>query len=87
MDEEVQSSPPFPVGVQKNVTDDGGVRKLVRVEGQGWRTPQEGDRVTVHYVGTLTGTGELFDSSRERGEPFRRGVHLISREADPLFYW
>lgn len=28
-----------------------------------------GDQVTVHYVGTIFDTEEVFDSSRERGEP------------------
>lgn len=29
----------------------------------------EGDNVTVHYTGVVYGTGEVFDSSWERGEP------------------
>jgi len=43
-------------------------KKVVR-KGNGWRTPQEGDKVSVHYRGTFQGTGEAFDSSYDRGEP------------------
>jgi peptidylprolyl isomerase len=38
-------------------------------EGTG-ETPQTGQTAVVHYVGTLT-NGDKFDSSRDRGTPFK----------------
>lgn len=32
--------------------------------------PNRGDTLTLHYTGKLAGSGQTFDSSRERGEPF-----------------
>ncbi|KAG7526179.1 peptidyl-prolyl cis-trans isomerase FKBP1A-like [Solea senegalensis] len=37
--------------------------------GDGAHFPQKGRNVLVHYVGRLT-NGKVFDSSRERGQPF-----------------
>lgn len=48
---------------------DGGVLKLVKREGTGTELPMTGDKVYVHYVGTLL-DGTHFDSSRDRGEKF-----------------
>ncbi|XP_029952359.1 peptidyl-prolyl cis-trans isomerase FKBP4 isoform X1 [Salarias fasciatus] len=48
---------------------DGGVLKLVKREGTGTELPMIGDKVYVHYVGTLV-DGTVFDSSREREDKF-----------------
>ncbi|XP_072296913.1 peptidyl-prolyl cis-trans isomerase Fkbp12-like [Eucyclogobius newberryi] len=46
-----------------------GVHKEVLRPGDGRSYPQRGQKVAVHYTGTLT-NGVKFDSSRDRGRPF-----------------
>ncbi|NEQ30619.1 MAG: FKBP-type peptidyl-prolyl cis-trans isomerase [Leptolyngbya sp. SIO4C5] len=50
------------------VTTESGLKYVELVEGTG-ASPQPGQRVTVHYTGTLE-DGTKFDSSRDRNRPF-----------------
>ncbi|XP_046543527.1 peptidyl-prolyl cis-trans isomerase-like [Haliotis rubra] len=47
-----------------------GVEIEVIQPGDGTNFPKKGDKVSMHYTGTLT-DGKKFDSSRDRGKPFQ----------------
>lgn len=53
-----------------DVSGDGGLLKKVLEEGAG-DSPPKGDEVSAHYTGTLCSDGSKFDSSRDRGQPFK----------------
>ena len=53
----------------KEVTTPSGLKYTDLVEGSG-AGPVKGRHVTVHYTGTLA-DGRKFDSSRDRGQPFK----------------
>jgi nucleosome assembly protein 1-like 1 len=53
-----------------DLTQDGGVKKLITKVGEGDETPAQGFIVSMHYEGRLKSNNKVFDSSRERGETF-----------------
>lgn len=56
-------------------TTDSGLQYEILEEGDGTK-PTDEDRVRVHYTGELI-SGEVFDSSRERGEPVTFGLNQV----------
>ena len=62
--DEYSSTPPvLPSEIKKDI--------IVTAKESETKYPTKGDDVFVHYVGTLASDGSKFDSSRDRGEPFK----------------
>mmetsp|Transcript_27950 Transcript_27950/g.37777 ORF Transcript_27950/g.37777 Transcript_27950/m.37777 type:complete len:110 (+) Transcript_27950:73-402(+) len=51
-----------------------GVEKETLKAGDGVNFPKKGDTVTMHYTGTLSSNGKKFDSSVDRGQPFKTRI-------------
>lgn len=70
--------------VDISVEQDGSLLKKVLREGEGEATPESGNDVWVHYVGTLQSDGSKFDASRDRGREFefQVGVGQVIRAWD-----
>ncbi|KAK0576333.1 hypothetical protein LWI29_015602 [Acer saccharum] len=65
--EVIESAPPLKVGEERELGKSGIKKKLLK-RGLSWETPEFGDEVTIHYVGTLL-DGTKFDSTRDTDEP------------------
>lgn len=48
----------------------GGITKDILKAGDGKTFPKKGDKLTMHYTGTLQADGTKFDSSVDKGRPF-----------------
>ncbi|KAJ0026022.1 hypothetical protein Pint_08628 [Pistacia integerrima] len=80
--EVIESAPPLQVG-EERVLSNFGIKKKLLKRGVGWETPEFGDEVTIHYVGTLF-NGTSFDSTRDIDEPltFKLGSGKVLRGLD-----
>lgn len=56
------------LNLENAVTTNSGLKYIDIKKGDG-ESPKKGQKVTVHYTGTLE-NGKKFDSSRDRGQPF-----------------
>ena len=63
-----------PQGSSGEITMESGLKYTDEVVGNG-ASPEKGNRVTVHYTGTLE-DGTKFDSSVDRGEPFSFNIGI-----------
>ncbi|XP_022768625.1 70 kDa peptidyl-prolyl isomerase-like [Durio zibethinus] len=80
--EVIESAPPLKVGEEREFGSSGIKKKLLK-NGISWETPEFGDEVTVHYVGTLL-DGTKFCSTRDNDEPltFKLGEGQVAKGLD-----
>ncbi|KAH9690004.1 peptidylprolyl isomerase [Citrus sinensis] len=80
--EVIESAAPLKVGEERGLGNSGIKKKLLK-NGVDWDTPEFGDEVTIHYVGTLL-DGTKFDSTRDRYDPltFKLGTGQVATGLD-----
>ncbi|KAL2529503.1 Peptidyl-prolyl cis-trans isomerase FKBP62 [Forsythia ovata] len=68
--EEIESAPPLKVGEEREIKSPFGCfqKKLLK-HGLNWESPQFGDEVTIHYVGSLL-DGMEFVTTTDKDKPF-----------------
>jgi len=70
-----------------DLSGDGGVLKKITQEApENAEVPEPGFEVTAHYTGTLE-NGEKFDSSRDRGQPFKFVLGTDEKPANVIKGW
>ena len=70
--EAAPEDPPIPADTEI-VTTESGLKYSVLTKGEGTRTANVGDEVSIHYTGWLP-DGTVFDSSRGTGRPYKFNV-------------
>ena len=67
--------------IDVSIAQDGGVKKKILREAPESASgpPPLGNEVTAHYTGTLKSDGSKFDSSVDRGQPFKFTIGRVSK--------
>lgn len=72
--EEIESAPPLKVGEEREIKSPFGcLKKKLLKRGLNWESPQFGDEVTIHYVGSLLDGTKFVSGDKDKPFTFRLG--------------